>query len=162
MLLSFRPESAVGGRSGEIWPSYWINLLRQTVKPSNRLTLIHFPFLLLTPYFLLLATFFFPFSILLCYSLSIKALKLRAFSRRDLLCIGIYCNTLLTHRLWFLKTRNRPSGGPRIRKKACSLGLIELNVLVCVSVFRPSGGFLTKDHVVKPAGNLSFLQLLRF
>ncbi len=62
-------------------------------------------------------------------------LKLRGFSRSGLLFIGIYFNTLLTQRLWFLKTRGRTSGVPRSRKKICSSGLIELNVLVCVSVF---------------------------
>jgi len=34
-------------------------------------------------------------------------------------------------------------------------------ILVCVSVFWPSGVLLTKDGVLKSAGNLSFLQVLR-
>ena len=67
-------------------------------------------------------------------------LKLRGFSESDLLWIGIYSNTLLTQRLWFLKARGRTSGVPRSRKKTCSSGLIELNVLVCVSVFRAIWG----------------------
>ncbi len=64
-------------------------------------------------------------------------LKLRGFSRSDLLCIDIYCNTLLTNRLWFLKARGGTSGVPRSRKKTCSSGL---NVLVCVNVFRAIWG----------------------
>jgi len=88
-------------------------------------------------------------------------LKLRAFSRIDLPCIDICYNTLPIQYLWLFKARGHTSGAPGIRKKTCSSGLNELNLLVCVSVFRPFSGFLTKNHVVKSAENLSFLQLLR-
>jgi len=42
--------------------------------------------------------------------------------------------------LWLFKARGHTSGAPGIRKKACSSGLIELNILVCVSVFRAIWG----------------------
>ena len=63
-------------------------------------------------------------------------LKLRVFSRIDLSCIDICYNTLPIQYLWFFKARGHTSGAPGSRKKACSSGLIELNILVCVSVFR--------------------------
>jgi len=67
-------------------------------------------------------------------------LKLRVFSRIDLSCIDICYNTLPIQYLWFFKARGHTSGAPGSRKKACSSGLIELNILVCVSVFRAIWG----------------------
>ncbi len=90
-----------------------------------------------------------------------EKLKLRFFSRSYLLYIGIYCNALLTYKLWFLKSRDRTSGGPRIRKKSMFIRFEQAKLLGCFSVFRPIGGFLTKNHVVTSAGNLSFFQFLR-
>ena len=67
-------------------------------------------------------------------------LKLRGFSRIDLPCIDICYNALPIQYLWFFKARGHTSGAPGSRKKACSSGLIELNILVCVSVFRAIWG----------------------
>ncbi len=63
-------------------------------------------------------------------------LKLRGFLRIDLPCIDICYNALPIQYLWFFKARGHTSGAPGSRKKACSSGLIELNILVRESVFR--------------------------
>ena len=67
-------------------------------------------------------------------------LKLRGFSIIDLPCIDICYNALPIQYLWFFKACGYTSGAPGSCKKACSSGLIELNILVFVSVFRAIWG----------------------